>query len=151
VNYQLESKAAVAGLFDHNFRNKIDVPARSRDIRAGEPVFYNPVAKTFVKVPSSTNVFLGIAMFSQLDGRAEETNSLSVLQEGVIWVKVDENTDTDANLEISSTGIISDDGDFAFGDALIPFDTKVEDTPLGDKIMRCIICVKGGKTLEAAT
>jgi hypothetical protein len=150
MNYQLESKAAVAGLFDMNFRNKIDVPVKTASIRPGEAVFYNPGTKEFVKTPSATNVFLGIAMFSQLDGDASETNCLSVLQEGIIWVLVAETTDTDAGLGISADSEISDGVDFAFGGSLIPFDTKVETTPSNDKVMRCIVNVNGGKILEEA-
>jgi len=147
MNYSLDSKAAFAGLFDTNFRNKIDVPANA-SINAGDAVFYNPATKEFVKTPSETNVFLGIAMFSQLDGTAPELSSLSVLQEGVIWATVAEATNKDADLTISSAGVISHDGDFAFGSALLPFDTEVETTPNGSYVMRCIVNVQGGKILE---
>jgi len=148
MNYDLESKAAFAGLFDVNFRNKIDVPVNNSNVKAGDAVFYNPAEKTFVNTPSANNVFLGIAMFSQLDGERKETNRLSVMQEGIIWARVEEATNADNELEISDEGIISNEGTFAFGDALLPFDSKVETTPNGDKIMRCIVNVKGGKILE---
>jgi hypothetical protein len=147
MNYELESKAAFAGLFDVNFRNKIDVPANLTAAKAGDAVFYNPEEKTYSNEPSENFVFLGIGMFSQLDGKNENAE-LSVLQEGVIWVKVESETDVNADLKISSDGIISDDGDFAFGDSLLPFDTEVEQTPNGNSVMRCIVNVRGGKILE---
>jgi hypothetical protein len=148
MNYELESKAAFAGLFDVNFRNKIDVPIDVSSIKAGEAVFYNPDTKIFENKPNEANVFLGIAMFSQLDGKKEEMNNLSVLQEGVIWAKVAASTDVNENLRISAEGIISDEGTFAFDGVLLPFDSKVETTPNGDNVMRCIVNVKGGKILE---
>jgi len=147
MNYDLESKTAFAGLFDTNFRNKIDVPA-TVSISAGDAVFYDPSTKTYVKTPSETNVFLGIAMFSQLDATTPDTNSLSVLQEGIIWARVANGTNKDADLQISEAGVISSSGDFEFGTALLPFDSEVETTPSGDYVIRCIVNVQGGKILE---
>jgi hypothetical protein len=148
MNYELDSRAAMAGLFDANFRNKIDVPANAASVKAGEAVFYNPDTKTFTNKPSEINVFLGIAMFSHLDGEKAKANYLSILQEGVIWVKVAEGTDANENLEISDEGIISDEGAFAFDNALLPFDAIVETAPNKDTVMHCIVNVQGGKILE---